>query len=92
MIAAAEQDYHAAREQLDELVLGVEVLLSGLSEIETVVELWTILRERRDSPAVLLMCAAAVVRLAGTPARPVAAEAGRWDGTLAVQDVGRVAQ
>jgi hypothetical protein len=72
MIAAAEQEYHAARDELDGLIHAVHILLDGgVSEIETVTHTWMSLKVQQSNPIMLLVCAAAIVRLAKTsPSEP----------------------
>lgn len=67
MVAAAEQDYHAARDELDNLIHAVQTLADGgVPEIELVTETWMTLKVQLNSPMTLLVCAAAVIRLATT--------------------------
>lgn len=67
MVAAAEQDYHVARDELDNLVHAVRTLAGGgMPDIELVTETWMTLKVQVNRPMTLLVCAAAVVRLATT--------------------------
>ena len=45
MIAAAEQEYHAVRNDLDELLTGVHVRLTGLPEVEVATEVSKLLAD-----------------------------------------------
>lgn len=73
VVAAAEQDYHAVRDDLAGLIAAVKVLLAnGHSELEAVTDVWMTLRTQQDNPSVLLLSAAAIVRLATSPeSKPV---------------------
>ena len=65
IIAAAEQDYHAARDDLDEMIAATRTALaSELSEIEIVTDVWCSLRVQQYKPIVLLLSAIAIVWLA----------------------------
>jgi hypothetical protein len=65
LIAAAEQDYHAARDDLDQMIAAVRVVLAtDFSEIEAVTDVWRSLHVQQHNPAVLLLSAVAIVRLA----------------------------
>jgi hypothetical protein len=69
LIAAAEQDYHAARDELDQMIAAVRtVLASDFSEIEAATDVWRSLHAQQHNPVVLLLSAAAIVRLATQPA------------------------
>jgi hypothetical protein len=68
MVARAEQEYSAARDDVDRLVADVrDVLAHGVPEIEAVADLWHALRIKQHDPAVALLGAAAIMRLAKTP-------------------------
>jgi hypothetical protein len=78
LIAAAEQDYHAAREELDQMIAAVRTVLAGdFSEIEAVTDIWRSLRVQQHKPLVLLVSAAAIMRLA-TQSASTEAEHGPW--------------
>ena len=69
LIAAAEQDYHIARDELDQMIDAVRaVLASDFSEIEAVTDVWRSLHVQQHKSIVLLLSAAAIVRLAQQPA------------------------
>ena len=79
LIAAAEQDYHAARDDLDRIIAAVRaVLASDFSEIEAVTDVWRSPHVQQNNPVVLLLSAAAIVRLA--KASPVPARGTGWYG------------
>ncbi|MEV6631911.1 hypothetical protein AB0M54_14280 [Actinoplanes sp. NPDC051470] len=71
LIAAAEQDYHAARDELDQMIAAARTVLANeFSEVEAVTDVWLSLHVQQDNPIVLLLSAAAIVRLAKAPATP----------------------
>lgn len=65
LVAAAEQDYALARDELDGMIATVRAALdNGFDEIEVVTDVWLSLKKQQHNPLVLLLSAAAVVRLA----------------------------
>jgi hypothetical protein len=65
MLARAEQEYHAARDDLDRLITAVrDTLADGIPEIEAVTDVWLSLRMHQHNPATALLGAAAIMRLA----------------------------
>jgi hypothetical protein len=79
LIAAAEQDYHAARDELDQMIAAVKTALANeFSEVEAVTDVWQSLHVQQDNPIVLLLSAAAIVRLAkASPPQPTRGSADR---------------
>lgn len=72
MVAAAEQEYHAARDALADLTDAARTLMAhGDSELEATINVYSTLRSQQHKPIVLLIAAAAIVRLA-TSAQPEA--------------------
>jgi hypothetical protein len=73
LIAAAEQDYHAARDALDQMIAAARTALaSEFSEVEAVTDIWHSLHMQQDNPIVVLLSAAAIVRLAkASPPEPI---------------------
>lgn len=68
VVAAAEQDYHAARDDLAKLINATRTLVDdGHSELKAVTDVYLTLRLQQHSPIVLLVAAAAIVRLAMSP-------------------------
>jgi hypothetical protein len=65
IVAAAEQDYHAMRDQLDDLLTIVRALLNrdGFSEVQAVTDVWLTLLYQDPRNAAFLG-AVAVVQLA----------------------------
>jgi len=78
LVAAAEQDYHAMRDELARLLPVVRALLAGrFTEVQAVTDVWlTLLYQDRRNAAFL--GAVAVVQLAKTqqPGRRMASEPG----------------
>ena len=68
MVAAAEQAYHGALDDLAKLITAAKLFAdNGHSELEAVTGIYMTLRLQEENPAVLLVCAAAIVRLATSP-------------------------
>jgi hypothetical protein len=63
MVAAAEQEYHAMRDQLTVLLPLVRALAGEFTEVQTVADIWLTLRSR-DRRAAALLGATAIVQLA----------------------------
>jgi len=64
MVAAAEQEYHAMRDQLRVLLPLIRALLAGeFTEVQTVADVWLTLLSQ-DRRAAALLGATAIVQLA----------------------------
>lgn len=64
MVAAAEQEYHAMAEQLDEFTAKVQAIFDqGWTDLEVVTDVYRTLRTQQ-SPAATLISAIAIVRVA----------------------------
>lgn len=65
VVAAAEQDYHEARDLAEELIAKARELIdAGWSDFEAAIEVYASLRAGRPGTVVLLISAVALVRVA----------------------------